>query len=304
MTHPARTKTFRCATCSKDTFETTAALSQHQNTLGHFLVWPQGHAPFADLIELNSYTTAYVSDQKCEASNQAMVAIPGPTSASQITSIVASTALANLASQVTSTVTPTPELAGTSSTILAEDTEQLRNFVATQMNAPLAEKNPTVVPAHDYGLLYSGLLTRGHPSTRLQLHGYRLTTEPLKKPSREADKVKKQLKRELPEQATPQDERSQKVDQREERIELDFLQTPGPSTRQPNKRKAIALDREMVGIGPKGNQDALAFLSAVDFVTGEVLINSYVRPPEKVKQWRSRISGVTASKMAAAVSNR
>ncbi|KAL4877540.1 hypothetical protein BJY04DRAFT_221910 [Aspergillus karnatakaensis] len=69
---------------------------------------------------------------------------------------------------------------------------------------------------------------------------------------------------------------------------------------QGQKRRAIAVDCEMVGVAG-GYIDELAFLSAVDFFTGEVLINNFVKPTRKVTDWRSRVSGVTATAMANAV---
>ena len=64
------------------------------------------------------------------------------------------------------------------------------------------------------------------------------------------------------------------------------------------KRRAIALDCEMVGLTE--GRDALARLSAVDFMTGEVLIDQLVVPTEHVVDWRTRWSGVSRAKMQAA----
>ncbi|KAJ5785409.1 ribonuclease H-like protein [Penicillium pulvis] len=57
------------------------------------------------------------------------------------------------------------------------------------------------------------------------------------------------------------------------------------------KRHAIALRCEMVGVS--NDRLALAFIGAIDFLTGDVLINKYVRPVEKVVDWRSEVTGVT-----------
>ncbi|RDW93757.1 uncharacterized protein DSM5745_01079 [Aspergillus mulundensis] len=79
-----------------------------------------------------------------------------------------------------------------------------------------------------------------------------------------------------------------------------FIHTPKFLDTKPyGIRKAIALDCEMVGV--EGHQDQLAFLSAVDFFTGEVLINNYVQPTKRVIDWRTRVSGVTSAAMSAAV---
>lgn len=66
------------------------------------------------------------------------------------------------------------------------------------------------------------------------------------------------------------------------------------------KRAAVALDCEMVGV--KGGRSELALLSAVDYITGEVLINTLIYPKEKVVDWRTRFSGVTPSAMSLAKS--
>ncbi|OCL11475.1 ribonuclease H-like protein, partial [Glonium stellatum] len=57
----------------------------------------------------------------------------------------------------------------------------------------------------------------------------------------------------------------------------------------------VALDCEMVGV--KGGRSELALLSAVDYITGEVLINTFVYPNVKVVDWRTCFSGITPSAM-------
>lgn len=54
----------------------------------------------------------------------------------------------------------------------------------------------------------------------------------------------------------------------------------------------------MVGVG--GNVGELALLCAADYMTGETLIHTYVRPSRKVTDWRTRYSGITAKAMAEA----
>ncbi|KAI1207926.1 ribonuclease H-like protein [Annulohypoxylon truncatum] len=76
-----------------------------------------------------------------------------------------------------------------------------------------------------------------------------------------------------------------------------FVSTP-PRVNGSVKRKAIALDCEMVGI--RGGNQELAHLCAVDLFTGEVLIDTLVHPTEPVEDWRTRWSGVTPAKMAVA----
>ncbi|KAF3004364.1 hypothetical protein E8E13_009815 [Curvularia kusanoi] len=78
-------------------------------------------------------------------------------------------------------------------------------------------------------------------------------------------------------------------------------QLPSHSHTQPNlKRRAIVLDCEMVGVGPKGTISALARLSAIDFLTGELLIDILVQPFKPVIDWRTTWSGITPALFTAA----
>lgn len=79
-----------------------------------------------------------------------------------------------------------------------------------------------------------------------------------------------------------------------------FLPTP-PRIYGVPKRKAIAVDCEMVGVA--NGRDELARVCAVDMITREVLIDSLVVPTEVVKDWRTKYSGVTAAKMNEARAN-
>lgn len=62
---------------------------------------------------------------------------------------------------------------------------------------------------------------------------------------------------------------------------------------------AIVLDCEMVGslIGPNVMINDLIRLCAVDFLTGEVLVDKFVSPEHQVAQWRTSVSGVTAHQL-------
>ncbi|KAJ5375713.1 Exonuclease RNase T/DNA polymerase III [Penicillium concentricum] len=77
-----------------------------------------------------------------------------------------------------------------------------------------------------------------------------------------------------------------------------FRQVPRSSDGLP-KRRAIVLDCEMVQV--EAGRRELAFLSAIDFLTGKVLIDNYVQPKTKVVNWDSRFSGVTPGAMNKAV---
>lgn len=57
--------------------------------------------------------------------------------------------------------------------------------------------------------------------------------------------------------------------------------------------KYIAIDCEMVGVGPNPDHDSvLARVSIVDF-NGEQVYDSFVRPKEMVTDWRTHVSGIT-----------
>lgn len=63
--------------------------------------------------------------------------------------------------------------------------------------------------------------------------------------------------------------------------------------------KYIALDCEMVGVGPHGHESALARVSIVNYNTQQIY-DSYVRPKEPVTDWRTPVSGIRPAHMAAA----
>jgi RNA exonuclease 4 len=56
--------------------------------------------------------------------------------------------------------------------------------------------------------------------------------------------------------------------------------------------KYIAIDCEMVGIGPGGYESALARVSIVNF-HGHVVIDKFVKPKEQVTDYRTHVSGIT-----------
>lgn len=61
--------------------------------------------------------------------------------------------------------------------------------------------------------------------------------------------------------------------------------------------KYIAIDCEMVGVGPEPDKDsALARVSIVNW-HGEQVYDSFVRPKEKVTDWRTPVSGITPKDM-------
>ncbi|SPO03199.1 related to 3`-5` exonuclease [Cephalotrichum gorgonifer] len=60
--------------------------------------------------------------------------------------------------------------------------------------------------------------------------------------------------------------------------------------------KYVALDCEMVGVGPDGSQSFLARASVVDF-HGRQVYDSFVRPQERVTDWRTSITGIGPAQM-------
>ncbi|KAF4971195.1 hypothetical protein FSARC_1917 [Fusarium sarcochroum] len=60
--------------------------------------------------------------------------------------------------------------------------------------------------------------------------------------------------------------------------------------------KYIAIDCEMVGVGPGGYESVLARVSIVDF-HGQQIYDSYVKPKEKVTNWRTAVSGISQKSM-------
>ncbi|EAW11222.1 putative 3'-5' exonuclease [Aspergillus clavatus NRRL 1] len=61
--------------------------------------------------------------------------------------------------------------------------------------------------------------------------------------------------------------------------------------------KYVAMDCEMVGVGPNPDDDsALARVSIVNF-NGEQVYDSYVRPKEMVTDWRTHVSGIAPKHM-------
>ena len=60
--------------------------------------------------------------------------------------------------------------------------------------------------------------------------------------------------------------------------------------------KYVAIDCEMVGVGPEGIESALAQVVIVNY-HGAVLLNTYVRPKERVTDYRTDITGITSKQL-------
>lgn len=55
--------------------------------------------------------------------------------------------------------------------------------------------------------------------------------------------------------------------------------------------RAVAMDCEMVGVGPKGEDSILARVSIVNQF-GKCVYDKYVKPTEKVTDYRTAVSGI------------
>lgn len=83
----------------------------------------------------------------------------------------------------------------------------------------------------------------------------------------------------------------------------DFRKAPKQSPGKP-KRRAIALDCEMAGgWNGDGFVEQLIQLTAVDYLSGEILISTLVAPTMDIRQWRSSIHGIKRGMMAEALAN-
>ncbi|KAH8996292.1 ribonuclease H-like domain-containing protein [Lactarius akahatsu] len=80
---------------------------------------------------------------------------------------------------------------------------------------------------------------------------------------------------------------------------LIFAPTPFSPSLPPKDRlpgSYIALDCEMVGVGPMGAESTLARVSVVNYF-GAVLLDEFVRQKERVTDWRTQWSGIRAKDM-------
>ncbi|KAG0204906.1 3'-5' exonuclease [Mortierella sp. GBA30] len=64
--------------------------------------------------------------------------------------------------------------------------------------------------------------------------------------------------------------------------------------------KYVGIDCEMVGVGPEGEQSALARVSIVNYY-GVTILDLYVRPLERVTDFRTAVSGITPKHLVTAV---
>ncbi|EJS41850.1 rex4p [Saccharomyces arboricola H-6] len=76
--------------------------------------------------------------------------------------------------------------------------------------------------------------------------------------------------------------------------------TRGNNNKSKQIGKYIAMDCEFVGVGPEGKESALARISIVNYF-GQVVLDEFVKPREKVVEWRTWVSGIKPEHMKNAV---
>ncbi|PVG02511.1 ribonuclease H-like protein [Serendipita vermifera] len=84
-------------------------------------------------------------------------------------------------------------------------------------------------------------------------------------------------------------------DSKENLIAMILRPTAGEPLGKPTK--FLALDCEMVGVGPFGSESALARVTVVNYI-GDVVLDEFVLPQETVTDWRTFISGIRKEDMA------
>ena len=74
----------------------------------------------------------------------------------------------------------------------------------------------------------------------------------------------------------------------------------GNDHRKKEPGKYLSMDCEFVGVGPEGTESALARVSIVNFY-GHTILDEFVKPREKVTDWRTWVSGVSPKHMNVAI---
>ncbi|ENH74857.1 RNA exonuclease 3 [Fusarium oxysporum f. sp. cubense race 1] len=130
------------------------------------------------------------------------------------------------------------------------------------------DQNYKRLPLLDMAIIYDRLIIKCHSSERLRKESYVLGKE-----TRE--------------------------NARQAAITKQTIMASYPSSLKP-KRKAIALHCEMAGV--VNGESEIISICAIDFFTGEVLINSLVKPHEPIIDWRTNIHGIRPATLAIAAS--
>lgn len=121
------------------------------------------------------------------------------------------------------------------------------------------------IPKQDHTAVLEKLLSQCHSTSILQRHGYKAS---------QAGKSEQPGGPSRPTRGTDDE----------------FLPLPRKN-RSSSTRKAVAIDCEMVGVG--GGASELVSLTVIDFLTGEQIIHSLVKPRKPIVDWRTNIHGIS-----------
>ncbi|KAK1238451.1 hypothetical protein MKX07_006597 [Trichoderma sp. CBMAI-0711] len=157
-------------------------------------------------------------------------------------------------------------------------------YASVSQSSQLLTNAPNVVPLqfgrvtytclsqNEQNAVFKKLLTRVHSVESLAEEGYTVNLE--KGPTTKPKKPRPSL--------------------------ADFRQTPmwQPAVK---KRRAVVIDCEMAEAAD--GSDELISLCAIDFLTGETLVNNLVVPSRPIKDWRADIHGIDVSKLYEAIMN-
>lgn len=134
--------------------------------------------------------------------------------------------------------------------------------------------NYRLIPQQDQDGILQKLLSHCHSKSTLQRHGYRLT----------------EFGSDYDQPGSPGSVQA---------TVNEAMQLPLPqSNRVRQICKAVVLDCEMVGV--QGGASELVSLTAVDFLTGETIVNSLVKPQQPVVDWRTQIHGISPAELVMA----
>lgn len=129
------------------------------------------------------------------------------------------------------------------------------------------------IPEQDQVAILQTLLSRCHSRTTLQRHGYSISGD-------------------------GSDQEKPGFPGRVRDAKDEILLAPQQNERRRKTRKAVVLDCEMVGV--RGGKSELVSLAAIDFLTGEIILDSLVVPQQPVLNWRTQIHGISPAGLSVA----
>lgn len=167
-------------------------------------------------------------------------------------------------------------------------------MLGTDLDQTRSINRHVILHTQEQNLVFQELWTRCHTPGLLVAAGYNLG--PSYVVSKTHDK-KAQFKKTKETKAQSKEPNEKKAPPPPPVIPVtSFLATPNqPPNLSQKKRRAVVLDCEMVQV--EGNRIELAYLTAVDFLTNEILINNYVQPTKRVWGWNTRYSGISCAEM-------